>query len=134
MKRLRRGTRRRIAASIACLAFLLHGIVPSLAHAMAGTARTQFLPGPLCSIDPEGALQRLEAAIDAQAPAPAPLPKAAHCPFCALPFGAEGPAPTWSWDFREIVAGILPLIVSAEAPATHPSRGRPHAPRAPPGA
>jgi hypothetical protein len=136
MERFRRGTRRRIAASFACLAFVLQGLVPALAHAMASTARAQLYPGELCSVDPRGARLRLLQAIDDQAPTPMqPAPSAAHCPFCALPLGATGPAPApFAWDVRDTgVAAFVP-IVSADPPLLRPAQGRPQTPRAPPGA
>jgi len=135
VKRPRRhGLRRRIAASIACLAFVLQSLVPVLAQAAASAARAQFYPGQLCSIDPHGARLRLAGAIDAEAPAPAPtLPSAAHCPFCALPVGADAPAPAdFVWNAAAVDAEVEPPSVSVETLLAPSARGRPQAPRAPP--
>ncbi|HEY0879225.1 MAG TPA: DUF2946 family protein [Zeimonas sp.] len=134
MERLRPGPRRRIAASIACLAFVLQGIVPSLAHAMASAARAQFYPGEICSIDRDAARVRLAHAVDAEAPVPAQtLPDAVHCPFCALPFGTDAFPPTaFFWDARNDYRVASLPSVSAEVPPLRPSQGRPQTPRAPP--
>lgn len=134
MERLRRGPRRRIAASIACLAFVLQALVPTLAHALANAARAQLHPGELCSVDPHAARTRLAKAIDALAPAPAqPLPSAAHCPFCALSFGADAPAPArFDWNAPALHEDARPPIVSSDGHFAAPARERPQAPRAPP--
>lgn len=134
MEHFRRSTRRRILAAIACLAFVLQGLVPSLAHALASTTRANLYPGELCSADPHGARLRLADAIAAEAPASVPsLPDATHCPFCALPFGGETPAstpPVWDFSLRE-ASHVLPSVSPGELPA-RPAQWRPHAPRAPP--
>lgn len=135
MERLRRGPRRRIAASIACLAFVLQALVPALAHAAASVARAQLYPGELCSVDPHAARARLAKAIDAEAPVPAqPAPAAAHCPFCALPFGADTPAAParFGWNAPTLDSGAEPAIVRSEGRFVAPARERPQAPRAPP--
>ncbi|MDT3679220.1 MAG: hypothetical protein ROZ64_10350 [Burkholderiaceae bacterium] len=133
-----RPLRRRIAASIACLVFVLQGFVPLLAQATASAARTQFPQfhlGALCSIDPVAARARLEKMLDDEAPVPVPSSfGAAHCPFCALPGGADAPTPpSFGWRIPDANVGALPLpAVSLAASPTGPLRGRPQTPRAPP--
>lgn len=134
MERFRRSKFRRILASIACLAFALQGLVPSLAHALASTARAQLYPGELCSADPHAGYRRFAQALDAEVPASAPsLPDAAHCPFCALPLGAEAlPSTPPVRDFRFLQADYPLQIVSPEQLPAPPAQWRPHTPRAPP--
>jgi len=130
--------RRRIAASIACLVFVLQGFVPLLAHAAASAARAQFPQfhlGALCSVDAAAARARLEKALDAEAPVPVPSSfGAAHCPFCALPGGADTPTPpSFGWRIPDVDVGALPPpAVSLAASPASPLRGRPQTPRAPP--
>ncbi|MCD6674600.1 MAG: DUF2946 family protein [Burkholderiaceae bacterium] len=134
MKRPRRSLRRRIAASIACLAFVLQGFVPLLAQAAASAARGQFYLGALCSVDHAGARVRLGKALDAEAPAPLPSsPGTAHCSFCALPWGADAPTPpSFGWRIPDVdIDARLPIVPIVASPAT-PARGQPQAPRAPP--
>lgn len=134
MQRFRRGRRSRILASIACLAFVLQGLVPSFAHALASVYRAQHYPGELCSPDPHGARARLARAIDAEAPAPVrPLPPAAHCPFCTLPGAADAPALTpFVGDAPRVSAArSFPNVLSEELPP-RPPKQRPQAARAPP--
>jgi len=133
-----RPLRRRIAASIACLVFVLQGFVPLLAQATASAARAQFPRfhlGALCSIDPVAARARLEKAIDTEAPVPVPSSYgAAHCPFCALPAGTDAPTPPgFGWRIPDAEPGALALpAVSLAASPASPLRGRPQTPRAPP--
>lgn len=134
MERIRRSTRRRITASIACLAFVLQGFVPTLAHAIASAAHAQSYPGELCSIDPQGARLRLAQVLDAEAPAPVQSPpSAAHCPFCALPFAADAPAAIPSlWKIAQSrTTAALPIAPDDDALPRAVQR-RPQAPRAPP--
>lgn len=136
MKRPRRSLRRRIAASIACLAFVLQGFVPLLAQAAASAARGQLYLGALCSVDHAGARVRLGKALDAEAPVPLPSSSlgAAHCSFCALPWGADAPPPpSFGWRIPDVDIGArLPIIPIVASPVATPSRGQPQAPRAPP--
>ncbi len=134
MERFRRSTVRRFLASIACLAFVLQGLVPSLAHALSSTARAQLYPGELCSADPHAGYQRLAQKLDSETPAPArSLPDAVHCPFCALPFGAEAlPSAQPVRDFRPAQEAHSLPIVSPQPPPAPQARWQPHTPRAPP--
>lgn len=134
MQHFRRGRRSRVFASIACLAFVLQGLVPSLAHALASVSRAQHYPGELCSADPRGAHVRLSRALDAEAPTPArPLPVAAHCPFCALPGAADAPAlAPFVGDAPRVPAARSVPIVLSEAHPPRPAQQRPQAARAPP--
>jgi len=134
MKRSRCGLRRRIVAAIACLAFVLQSLVPALAYAAASAARAQYYPGALCSVDSHGARVRLAKAIDAEAPAPAqPAPSAAHCPFCALPAGADAPPPaSFGWRGHDSGEDFALPIARVDARVNGPARARPQSPRAPP--
>ncbi len=134
MQSSRRALRRRITASIACLAFVLQALVPSLAHAAASAARGSFYPGELCSIDRDGARARIARAIDAEAPAPShPSFAAAHCPFCALPPGAAAPGPIgFGWRVFDATTSAVPAVVSLDDRLSGSARGRPQTPRAPP--
>jgi len=133
MKPSRCSPRRRIVTAIACLAFVLQSLVPALAYAAASSARAQYYPGALCSIDAHGARARLAKAIDAETPAPAqPAPSAAHCPFCALPAGAGAPPPaSFGWHGRDGEGIALPIL-RIDAWFRGPARARPQSPRAPP--
>ena len=126
MQLFRRNRSRRLLASIACLAFVLQGFVPSLAHAVASMARSQPFLGELCSADPHGAQLRLADAIAAEAPASErSLPKVAHCPFCLLPAGGDMPVPgVVLWDFSlASVEDVLPGV-SLHSSSTRDSRSR----------
>ncbi|MCD6735009.1 MAG: hypothetical protein LT103_15610 [Burkholderiaceae bacterium] len=112
--------------------------MPLLAQASAGAARARFLPlhlGALCSIDPAAARARLEKALGDEAPVPTPSSfGAAHCPFCALPAGADTPTPPsvgWRVPDADRSANAVPSAALAVAP-TSSLRGRPQTPRAPP--
>lgn len=130
-----RSLRRRIAASIACLAFVLQGFVPVLAQAAASATRGQLYLGTLCSADHAAARMRLDKALDAEAPAPLSSSSlgAAHCAFCALPWGADAPTPpSFGWRISHVDIGALPPVVPIVASPATPARGQPQAPRAPP--
>lgn len=133
MESFRRNRRRRILATIACLAFVLQGFVPSIAHAVASAARAQFYPGALCSADPHGARLRLADAIAAEAPVSGSLPKVAHCPFCSLPAGGEAPVSSAvARDFSLApVRDVLPSV-SLDEPPARPAQWRANTQRAPP--
>lgn len=134
MQPFRRRSHRRILASIACLAFVLQGLTPSIAHAAASLARAQLFLGELCTADPHGARLRLADAIAAEAPpADRSLPQVAHCPFCALPTGGDAPpSNAVTRDFSLTPARHVLPSVSPDEPAPLPAQWRAQAPRAPP--
>ncbi len=131
MQRFRRGRRSRVLAAIACLAFVLQALVPSLAHAWTSVSRAQLIHGPLCSPDPQGARDRLARAIDQEAPARS-LPPAAHCPFCTLPVDADAPALTRHAEYALHVAASDEAPIVTPPPPPPAAQARPQAARAPP--